>query len=113
MICYSSYLYAFAYEKRMTVTDLLALVKVGRQRRYTLKHLQEKPLMVSELQAAINKEIAENKDGVAIRLSDVSRTLQTLVEAKLVVCLNPPKQKGEKGILYQLTKKGVEVKQLL
>jgi hypothetical protein len=97
----------------MTVTDLLALVKKGKQRRYTMKHLQEKPLMVSELQVAINKEIVANKDGSPIRLSDVSRTLQTLVDAKLVVCLNPPKQKGEKGILYQLTQEGVEIKKLL
>jgi hypothetical protein len=97
----------------MNDIELLALVKKGRQRRYVLKHLQEKPRLVSEIQASINDEIARVKDGTLIRLSDVSRTLQTLVDAKLVICLNPPKQKGEKGILYQLTKKGLEVKELL
>lgn len=88
---------------------MLAFVKRGRQRRLALKHLSEKPTMVSELQHKINNEIKITGDGKEIRLSDTSRTLKSLVDAGLVECLNPRQRIGEKGILYRLTPSGVNM----
>jgi DNA-binding transcriptional ArsR family regulator len=117
MICYSFYLYTFAYEKRMKPSEniaTLAFVKRGRQRTLALKQLPVgKPVLVSELQRSINQEIKATSEGKEIRLSDVSRTLKTLLDAGLVVCLNPRQRPGEKGILYQLTEEGEKIKSML
>ena len=85
---------------------LLSEVKRGRQRRYALKHTQEKPLMVSEIMRSINEDISNNNDGKEIRLRDVSRALKWLSDKKLVKCLNPSSKQGVRGILYQLTEEG-------
>ena len=87
--------------------ELLSEVKRGRQRRLVLHHTLEKPLIVSEIMDAVNHSITEGKE---IRLRDVSRSLKWLQEKGLVKCLNPVKKRGDRGVLYQLTKRGKCVK---
>lgn len=94
----------------------LAVVKRGRQRRLIVKNMEpDKPLMVSEIERRTNEYIKKSKEeeGENIRLSDVSRTLKTLVGLGLAKCLNPARRKGDKGILYQLTGKGRKIQALL
>ena len=92
------------------IIELLSYVKRGRQRGYIFKHTTEKPQTVSEIMKWVNKEIKNILDGKEIRLRDVSRGLKQLADNGLVVCLNPSKRKGVRGILYKLTKKGKEIK---
>ena len=108
--CVSLIIYVFAYLLPMTSNlVLLSEVKRGRQRKYALKHTQEKPLMVSEIMKAINEDVRKTSDGKEIRLRDISRALKWLANKKLVKCLNPTNQRGVKGILYQLTPKGKKI----
>ncbi len=96
--------------------SLLAVVKRGRQRRLVVKNMElDKPLIVSEIERRTNDHIIKSKEerGERIRLSDVSRTLKTLVSLGLAKCLNPARRKGDKGILYQLTQKGRKIRNLL
>jgi Fe2+ or Zn2+ uptake regulation protein len=94
--------------------EILAEVKKGRQRRLVIQHMDyKKSLLVSEIQKRVNNYIRISKDGKEIRLSDVSRTLGRLVELGLIKCLNPRKRIGDKGILYQLTAKGNNIRKLL
>ena len=90
--------------------QFLSEVKRGRQRRLCLKHTLEKPLIVSEIMGAINQNMIEGKN---IRLRDVSRSLKWLRDKGAVKCLNPVKQRGERGVLYQLTNKGKKIKSLI
>jgi len=93
--------------------ELISFVKKGRQRRLVIVEMNKiTPLMVSEIQKHVNNAI--KKEGEKeIRLSDVSRVLQSFIEKKLAVCLNPRKKVGEKGILYKLTEKGEDIKSVL
>lgn len=68
---------------------------------------------MKKIERRTNEYIKKSKEGGHIRLSDVSRTLKTLVELGLAKCLNPAKRKGDKGILYRLTRKGRKIKELL
>lgn len=92
---------------------VLSHIKVGRQRRLVFLNVDCKPLLVSEIQRATNSYIKNSKVGKEIRLSDVSRALKDLLELGVVECLNPRKKIGDKGILYQLTKRGKNIKNLL
>lgn len=87
----------------------LSFVKRGRQRRTVLSYLTFKPTLVSE----VEKGIARLGMGKPIRLGDVSRALRDLQEEGLVDCLNPPTKRGDRGVLYRLTKKGEQIKRLL
>lgn len=93
--------------------EILSQIKVGRQRHLVFLNVDCKPLLVSEIQRKTNNNIKNSKAGKEIRLSDVSRTLKSLSELGVVKCLNPRKRIGDKGILYELTKKGKNIKKLL
>jgi len=97
----------------MSPKEILSQIKVGRQRHLVFLNVNCKPLLVSEIRRSANNFIKNSKVGKEIRLSDVSRALKTLVEFGVVKCLNPRKRIGDKGILYELTKKGENIKKLL
>ena len=93
--------------------EILSQIKVGRQRRLVFCNVDSKPLLVSEIYRKTNEYIKNTKDGKEIRLSDISRTLKSLVEFGVVKCLNPRKKIGDKGILYQLTQKAKSIQKKL
>ena len=91
--------------------DLLSQIKRGRQRNYAFKYLSDKPKTVSEIMKLINAEIKKSEEEKPIRLRDISRALKWLEQSGVARCLNPG-SRGERGILYELTQKGIKLKSL-
>lgn len=75
--------------------------------------IRDIPILVSEIKTKANIMIKNSEVGKEIRLSDVSRTLGTLVKLKLVKCINPRKKVGDNGILYKLTSNGEKIRKVI
>ena len=76
---------------------IVAWVKRGKTRRelLTLLSHSKKPLTANEM-----------KNELELSLSQVSRSLKTLSEKELILCLNPDDNIGK---IYRITKKGEEI----
>ncbi|MCW8965730.1 MAG: hypothetical protein OQK82_03455 [Candidatus Pacearchaeota archaeon] len=81
----------------------------GRQHRLVFLEIENNALMVSEIMRKVNSKIKDNQ----LRLRDVSRALKWLTEKDYAICLNPTNKQGVKGIVYKLSKKGIEVKNII
>lgn len=110
--CVSQVIYYFEYFLLMINKDLdfwrlLGGVKRGRQRRLVLKQINpDSTITISEITRKVNEEIQNKKDGKEIRLRDVSRVMKWLLANKLIKCLKPYKNLGDKGMTYKLTTLG-------
>jgi len=82
----------------------------GRQHKLVFLVLEERALTVSEIMRKVNIEIEKSKKGKTLTLRETSRALKWLAEMKYAKCLNPSSEHGVKGIVYNITKKGREIK---
>jgi ArsR family transcriptional regulator, cadmium/lead-responsive transcriptional repressor len=87
----------------MNKLELVSWILRGSQRRVIFEVLEGKmiPAQIFQKARLINKKITRN---------NVSDILREMRENNLVECLNPNEKKGR---IYQLTKKGLEVKKEL
>jgi len=90
-----------------------AEIFLGRQHRLVFLTLEEKSLMVSEIMRKVNSRISKLKDGKQLRLTEVSRSLKWLAKKGYADCLNPSSEKGVRGIIYRLSKKGRQVQKFI
>ncbi len=75
--------------------DEIGFVKISEQRQKIMKDLEDKLKIPTEIAKSTNMSVSE-----------VSRSLRTLKDKKLVICLNEDKRVGR---VYTLTEKGKEV----
>lgn len=82
----------------------------GRQHKLIFLELEENALMVSEIMRKVNSKI---KEGNRLRLRDTSRALKWLAKRNFAKCLNPSNKQGVKGIIYRLSNKGKEIREVI
>ena len=75
--------------------DEIGFVKISKQRQMIMKDLKDKLKIPTEIAKSTNMSVSE-----------VSRSLRTLKDREIVVCLNENKRVGR---VYTLTDKGKEI----